>query len=172
MYQIGEYVVHKKSGVCVVSGIGKVNISFLDSKKQYYTLESVYTKSKVYTPVENQSSVLRPLITKKEIMDLLDEIPSMEAIWVKDEKRREEKYKEVMREYNCRDWIRIIRTLYFRKQERLNLGKKVTAMDEKYFAAAEERLYSEFAVVLNIPRSEIESFIGEKVKACEEQIFA
>lgn len=48
----------------------------------------------------------------------------MEPLWVKDEKQRETQYKETLRKCDCRELIRIIKTIYHRMQSRIAEGKK------------------------------------------------
>lgn len=64
---------------------------------------------------------------------------------------------------DCEDLVRIIKTIYTRKQKRLKAGRKVTAVDAKYFHLAEENLYGELAVALNISRKEVEGYIAEAI---------
>ena len=79
---------------------------------------------------------------------------------MENDKLREEKYKECMRTCECQDWVRIIKTLYARMQKRLAQGKKVTATDERYFRMAEDNLYSELAMALEVPKDEMENYIA------------
>ncbi|MDE6168403.1 MAG: CarD family transcriptional regulator, partial [Acetatifactor sp.] len=55
--------------------------------------------------------------------------------------------------------VRVIKTIYLRKQKRLQSGRKVTAVDAKYGHLAEENLYGELAVALGIGRNEVEGYI-------------
>ena len=102
---------------------------------------------------------MRAVLTKEEADVLIENIPVIEELWVGNDKLREEKYKETMRSCDCRDWIKIIKTLYMRKKERIAQGKKTTAMDEKYLRMAEENLYSELSFVLGIPKEQMEGYI-------------
>ena len=48
-------------------------------------------------------------------------------------------------------------------RDRLSQGKKITAMDRKYFKMAEDNLYGELSVSLEIPKEKMEEYITEKV---------
>lgn len=61
------------------------------------------------------------------------------------------------------EWIRILKTIYLCKQKRLEAGRKVTAVDAKYFRIAEDNLYGELAVALNIPKTEVETYITGEI---------
>lgn len=79
----------------------------------------------------------------------------VDEIQVENEREREVCYKEILRSCDCKELIRIIKTLYLRNQSRLESGKKTTAVDERYFHLAEEQLYEEFSFVLGKSKDEI-----------------
>ena len=168
MFQKNDYVIYGSNGVCRIQEIGPLDIPGIPQERIYYTLVPYYKKdSQIFTPVDSSKNVMRPLIQKACILQLLDEIPDLEPIWVKDEKQRETQYKETLRKCDCRELIRIIKTIYVRMQARIAEGKKITASDEKYFHLAEEHLYGEFAFILGIERDQVRDFITEKVKSAE-----
>lgn len=165
MFQIGEYIIYGANGVCKVKEIGNIKLGNHKSDKIFYTLEPVFCKgSTVYTPVDSDKVIMRELITNEEAEKLINEIPCIEFIWVADDKQREQIFKEAMRKYDCREWVKVIKTLYLRKQERIAEGKKVTTIDEKYLHAAEESLYSELSLVLEIPKEKVQEYIATRVK--------
>lgn len=130
----------------------------------YYVLAPVSQKGgKIFTPVDNEKTPMRRVLTREEATSLIDRIPEIEELWISSEKLRENKYKECMRSGDCREWIRIIKTLYLRNQERSAQGKKVTATDEKYLHMAEECLYSELEIPLEIPKNQVEQYIVERL---------
>lgn len=169
MFQINDFVIYGSNGVCMIKDIGPLNIPGIPEDRIYYTLVPYYTKdSQIFTPVDSNKVIMRPLIHKEAIMQLIEEIPDIELLWVKDEKQRETQYKETLRKCDCRELIRIIKTIHQRMQNRIAEGKKVTASDEKYFHLAEESLYGEFAITLGIPRDQVREFISGKVSRQEE----
>ncbi len=164
MFQKNDYVIYGNNGVCRIKEIGPLDMPGIPKERMYYTLVPYYTKdSQIFTPVDSTKVVMRSLIHKETILQLLEEIPDLEPLWVKDEKQRETQYKETLRKCDCRELIRIIKTIYHRMQSRIAEGKKITASDEKYFHLAEERLYGEFAIILGIERDQVRDFITEKV---------
>ena len=130
MFKVGDYVVYGNTGVCKIEDIGPLSIG--SSDKEYYTLVPVYGRnSKLYTAVDSDKVVIRPIMTKQESDALINEMEEIDALRIGDEKRREEIYKETMRTCDCKEWVRIIKTLYSRKMDRLSRGKKVTSSDER-----------------------------------------
>lgn len=162
MFEIGDYIIYGSQNVCKVEAIGPMEMGGKKTERLYYTLRPIYINgSTVYTPVDNTKVILRPVLTKEEAMRLIEEIPSLEQIDVTDEKGREQIYKEALLSCDCRELVRIIKTLYLRRQSRIEDGKKVTAVDERYFKQAEDALYGELAVAMQMKREEVEDYITE-----------
>lgn len=163
MFKVGEYVVYGNTGVCKVEEVGPLPIG--SSDKDYYTLVPVYGRnSRIYAVVDNNKVVMRPILTKKESDALINKIEEIDALPIRDEKRREEVYKETMKTCDCKEWVRIIKTLYSRKMDRISKGKKVTSSDERYLQMAEENLYGELALSLKMPKEKVEEFLSEKIR--------
>lgn len=165
MFEVGEYVVYGSKGVCQIEDISQVDIPGANKDRLYYVLCQLENGSgKIYVPTDNEKIVMRKVITKEEAKDLIRRMPEIEQMWVDNEKQRETMYKEAMRTCDYDKWVSVIKTLYFRKQERTAQGKKVTALDERYLKAAENELYSELAFVLEIPKTEMLDYIKEQLR--------
>lgn len=168
MFEIGDYIIYGNSGVCRVVEIGPIQLSDRNNDKLYYTLEPIYEKgSKVYTPVGNKKVLMREVITRAEALELIDNIPNVVFDAELTDKEREQQIKESLRSIDSEEWVKILKALHFRKKERHADGKKMTSSDEKYMQAAEECLYGELAVSLDIPIEEIEEFILNRIKEIE-----
>lgn len=164
MFEKGEYIIYGVSGVCQVEDVTTMEMEGVPRDRLYYVLAPVSQKGgKIFTPVDNEKTPMRRVLTREEATGLIDRIPEIEELWITSEKLRENKYKECMRSGDCREWIRIIKTLYLRNQERSAQGKKVTATDEKYLHMAEECLYSELEIPLEIPKNQVEQYIVERL---------
>jgi len=48
-------------------------------------------------------------------------------------------------------------------------GKKVTAVDEKYFHLAENSLYGELAIPLEMTKEEVKKYVVERVEQLQEK---
>lgn len=167
MFEKGELIMCGGHGVCRVIDITGNPIDRLDQKKKYYVLEPVFEKaSTIYTPVDNEKVVMRRIMNKEEAEKLIAQISEIDTVWIQEEKRREQTYKEAIRTYDSRSLVQIIKTLYKRKRSRINEGKKVLSSDEQYLHKAEELLYSEMSLALSIPKDEVEAYI---VRAVDKQ---
>ncbi len=169
MFQTGDFVVYGNSGVCRVQKIGTLDSPIASKEREYYTLAPYYIKgSTIFTPVDNQKIIMRPVLTKEEAIALIDEITKIDSLWIADEKTRELQYKETFRKCDCRELVKIIKTIYRRKKIRLAEGKKVTTQDEKYFHMAEEALYGELAISLGMTKDEVKAFVIERAEQQDE----
>lgn len=168
MFQIGDYVVYGNNGVCVVGDITGLDFSGVDHDKKYYCLIPQCNKGgKIYAAVGQEKVIMRRLLTENEAKTLIDSVEDIKPMEFANEKLCEPKYKEALQTCDCKEWFRIIRTMHFRKLERLASGRKITALDERYLKAAEDNLYGELSVVLNVDRKEVEQFITDRVEAAQ-----
>lgn len=161
MYQIGDTVVCGSNGVCTVMEIGPLAIMGKASKnRKFYTLKPYFDNSgRVYLPVDCDEASMRLTMSKDEFEKLISELDSLDKISIVDEKMRETEYKNAVNSSDPRLLVRIIKTMHSRRQARLEIGKKSTAIDERYFRIAEQRLYEEMALALDIERDEAKTFI-------------
>ncbi len=162
MFSIGQYVICGNKGVCTVEDITTLDISGVDKAKKYYILKPKYvTASTVYVPVDSAMSSMRNILTKEEAQGLIKEIPEIPVLKIESEKLVEQEYKACMKSNCSREWVKLIKTIYLRNQKRLEAGRKETAVDSKYFRIAEENLYGELAVALEMERREVYNYIME-----------
>ena len=164
MFKAGDFVVYGSNGVCRVQKVGTLDSPGVPKDRLYYTLIPCYIKgSTIFTPVDNQKVIIRLVLTREEALQLIDEISGIDMLWIGDEKKRELQYKEAFRSCDCRELVKIIKTIYLRKQSRIAEGKKVTTQDEKYFHMAENGLYTELSVLIGVPKEEMEAYITKKL---------
>ena len=160
MFNIGDFVVYGRSGICEVIDVTTMKMSGVPVDKLYYVLRPYKDKNgKISTPVDNDKIVIRAVISKDEAKELLNQMAEISELEIPNEKMREAMYKESIRSCECMNLIKLIKTIRIRKQERLAIGKKITATDERYVKMAESSLYSEFSMVLGIPEQEIGEYI-------------
>lgn len=164
MFIKGEYVVSGSKGVCVVENVTTLDISGVDKEREYYILKPVYMAgSTIYVPVDTAEESMRKVLNREEIRQLICLIPEIQPISTTNDKLLEQEYRSCLKANRCEDVIRVIKTIYLRKQKRLAAGRKVTAVDTKYFRMAEENLYGELAVSLDMSRADVEQYITEEL---------
>lgn len=168
MFEPGSYIVYGTKGVCRVEHVGNINVPGIDSQRLYYTLSPVNERSGIiYTPVENPKVSMRRVISREEALALIDEIPSIESLWIPNEKEREHLFQKALLSCDCKEAVKIIKTLYLKKQKRLAAGKTATAMDQKYLQYAQEQLYGELAIALEMDKNQVEDFICKSIDSAD-----
>lgn len=166
MYQKGQYIIYGIRGVCEVTDVITIDRPDGPKGRLYYELRPYYQKdSKIVAPVDSEKTITRPLLSREEAMKLINSISEVSEMEVINDKQREERYKEALKTCDCRVWVSMIKTLYLRRKDRLEQGKKMTDLDERYFKTAEDNLYSELALSLGMPREEMAGYITERVLA-------
>ncbi|MBE6732811.1 MAG: CarD family transcriptional regulator [Ruminococcaceae bacterium] len=164
MLNKGDSVIYGCHGVCTVIDITKKDFGLKLGEKVYYALKPLYQHDSVYyVPIESTHSVIRPIIDRDEVEKLILKIPSIESAWIANEKEREKQYKALLKTCEPVELIRIIKTLFERKRARISDGKKATSVDDRYFKLAEEQLYGELAISLQIDKSEVKEYITQKL---------
>lgn len=167
MFQVGEKIIYGNTGVCEVGDITHLKMDGIDESKLYYLLIPLNEKkSKIYTPTDNDKVKMRRVLTKQEAEELVNEIESVDEMGIMpNDKAREEKYKQALKTCDCREWIRMIKTLYMKKQNLIASGKKFPNTDEKYLRQAESNLYEELSVALDIDKNGMEQYIIDRVNS-------
>lgn len=164
MFEIGQYVICGNKGACVIEDIATLDISGVDKGKKYYVLKPLYVSaSTVYVSVDAPLS-MRKILTGQEALQLIKKIPEISGIEIQNERLAEKDYKECLKAGNSEMLVKLIKTIYLRKQKRLEAGRKETAVDSKYFKIAEDMLYGELAVALQIERKEVLKYITEQLQ--------
>jgi CarD family transcriptional regulator len=167
MYQIGDYIVHESSGVCEISDICEMALDGKGSEQEYYVLVPYGDRGgRIITPVHSEKVRMRPVMTRDEITELVDTIPTVECIMENNDKLRAVRYKEALSAFEARRLLEVIKTAYLGKQRRIRSGKKVFSGDEKYFQIAEKRLYDEISFVFSEDTAQVKQWIMNEIKKC------
>ena len=164
MFQAGDVIVCGTHGVCRVEKVGPLSSAVADRDRLYYTLKPLYERgSVVFTPVDNEKMVIRPVISREEALRLIDGIRNAEALGIEDERKREENYKTALKSCRAEELVKMIKTINARKRSRAARGKKATDADSRYVKLAEDYLYGELAISLDLERDQVKAFIRERI---------
>ena len=162
MFKINDYVVYGSNGVCKVTDIEQVTLR--NEELEYYILSPVYNeKMTIKTPVNNQKILMRELMTKAEIVNLLKEISKNETVEIADSRRRVEEYKAIIRRGNAEELIKVINSIKLEKDDKISIGKKLNKTDEDIMISASKQLYQEMAIVLEIDVDEVQDYIKNNI---------
>ncbi|MBO4360772.1 MAG: CarD family transcriptional regulator [Eubacteriaceae bacterium] len=159
MFCVDDYVVYSNTGVCKVVAVG--TLEGFEEGLIYYTLKPVTRPETVFIPVDADVYV-RKVISREEALELVDRIPTIKedtATSGMDPRSLGEYYKKKMATHQSDELIRMIKTIYSKGQRLARNGKKLIKTDADYKKKAEDILYNELAIALDIPPGEIEDFI-------------
>lgn len=165
MYNINDYIIYSSNGVCKIEDICTPDFAKeLGIDKLYYKISPVYKVETIYIPVDTKN-YMRPVITKSEADELISKIPEIsEAEFTSlDHRAFAEKYKISIKSHECEDLISLIKTVYMRNQSMINQGKKLGQTNLQYLKNAEDLLYGELAIALEIPVGEVRSYIEARL---------
>ena len=165
MYQIGDIVIYGNGGVYKVEAIGVPNMKHIDKNKLYYTLNQIYNSETIYTPVDT-NVFMRHVITYEEAQELIQQIPNIQTEIYHNSNMRilSEHYQTSMESHDCSDLIKLIKTVYTKGIIVSEEGKDLGQIDKTFLKKAEDLLYSELAIALNIPKESVKGHIEESVK--------
>ena len=162
-WKVNDTVVHAREGVCIISSIEELSMSS-DGPTEYYILSPVYEKgSRIYVPLALADNVLRKPLTKDEIEALIKEIPKLGIKWISDEKKRQKSLQEDIKSGSHATLLGIIATLYSKKKEIGESGRKFHSSDEHFLNEAEKQINREFGYVLGIKPGDVPAYIGTKI---------
>ena len=165
MFNVGDHIIYGINGVCKITEIGPMKMAGADPSKLYYTVVPCYIRdSEIYTPVDNQRVVMRKVMSKDEAETFIDDIKTVDKLDIIEEKKRELEYKQAVLTCDPKILVQLIKTIYQRMGDRIAEGKKVTASDSKYFKIAEDSLYGELAISLDIEKDSVKDYIKDRVE--------
>ena len=163
-FDIGEYVSYGINGMSNIEDIRPMQLSQSVEKMMYYILRPESNpKSTIFVPVNNQKLVskMRELMTKDEINAMLVRMKDRTLEWEKDVRFRTESFHEILSNGVNQDLILMIRCLHRKRQELVQLGKKLPARDSNTLKTAERLVEEEFAHVLHIKCEEVSDYIRD-----------
>lgn len=162
MYQKNSYVVYRKD-VCQIQDIVKRK---MDEKEVYQLIPLKDNSLKIEVPVD--SDLLRPVISKEETKKLIESIPNIHPLTEIQDKYIESEYRNHLQNGTYSDLITIIKTTYLRNQKRKEEKKKPSEKDIYYFELAEQYLYQEFAVALDMTTEDVKQYIIQTIQGSKQ----
>ena len=163
MFDVGDYIIYGSNGVCRITNVGPMKIPGVSKDKLYYTMVPCYIRdSEIFTPIDNERVVMRKVMSKSQAEDFIDSIRTIEKLQIIEEKKRELEYKQAVLSCDPTILVELMKTIYERMEERIAEGKKVTASDSKYCHIAEDSLYGELAISLDMGKDEVKEYVKNR----------
>lgn len=160
MFKKGDKVVYGQTGVCFVEDIIEKAI-IKNNKQTYYVLKPIFqSNNTVFAPVDNLKVNMRLALTNEEAIDLIDSIPNVVQ---KAEMLTEEDFKRLSLN-SCNDLILLTAAIFAKKKTALANKKKLGFQNEKLMNLAENLLFGELSVALDIEPSGVKDYIDIRLK--------
>ena len=165
MFQKDEYVFYGSGGICKISDIQTSPLEGMPADREYYVMQSIHDKNgTMYIPVDNDKVFLRRLLSREEAETLLERIPSIEIITEENAKLLRAKYLEAMRTYQPSEWVRVIKTVYFRANDPGRQRQRLSETERNIAESAKRYLCTELSLSLGRPTADLEAYLLENVK--------
>lgn len=160
MFSKGDKVIYGQTGVCIIEDVVEKAI-IKNNKQLYYVLKPVFqTNNTIFAPVNNLKVVIRPIITEAEAIALIDKIP----VYVQNVSQVTEETLRKVCFSNCEDLVLVTAAIYAKKKTALSNKKKLGFQDERLMHLAENLLFGELSVALNIEPSKVQVYIDNRLK--------
>ena len=159
MYEVGEYIVHPGQGVCKIDSVVKA------PEPTYMLLPVTSTHGmKISFPVANEDR-LRPVLSGDEARAIIDEYPAMEPETHTERSNalEEQYYKEEIRNGDCRDSVRIVKTFRERIDEVKSRNKKPPVAFDRILKLATARSLQELSVALDMTQEDVQALFRTAV---------
>lgn len=119
----------------------------------------VITESAVEEKRDAMEGIIREVSTKEELLELLERMPYIQTIQAPNGKIRKELYELSMKKYDDVEWVKVIKSVYLRMDDR-----RYEDFEPSYMEKAKQFLYGEIAVRFEIPYEEVEQFVNDTIK--------
>lgn len=161
-YKKGDHVRYGTNGVCVIADIETIPSMDRRSIKDYYVLRPVAeTGTKIFVPLDNPALLgkMHTILTRDEIDDAIRRSAADPLPWLSDRNRRAESFKEILKAAEPFPLLQLCSCIHARRLQLSQEGKRLSGSDEAILKQAERLVENEFAFSLDIPRSDVASYI-------------
>lgn len=167
MYQVGNLIMYGSTGVCKIKDI--TTMQWQNEDKQYYVLEPVYQNGVIYAPCDNEKVAIRAVISEEEANKYIDDIPNMHTVIFPSNSMQQltKHYQSMIDRHTVADLLLMTKSIYMKKIAAMKQNKSLGQIDKKFMKRAEDLLYGELAVALNISVSEVEEYIQKRLDGKE-----
>lgn len=165
MFERDEYVFYESGGICQIADIRVAPLESMPADRTYYIMKPLHDpNSVVYIPVDSDKVFLRRLLNREEAEELLNRIPTVDAIDEPNAKLLRAKYTEAMRTHDPVEWVRVIKTVYRRANAQASRSQRISETERNFAENAKRYLHTELALALGLNEAEMERHISEHIQ--------
>jgi CarD family transcriptional regulator len=147
MYEIGQHVICKSGGVWRVDAIDNREIRLTE-----------HEAGNVKTVPVGGDEIVRGIASKEAILEAIDRAGFIPAVRAPNDKIRIEIFGDAMAEYDEIEWIKVVKSVYLRREER-----RASSAEIEFAERAKRYLHGEISVLLEIPMDKVETHIADAV---------
>lgn len=164
MFEKDQWVLYGIHGVCRVIGTEKQLVN--RKRTEFLVLEPLNkAESRFYLPTGNPTALskLKPVLTVRELTELLSSREVREYAWIQEEGLRKQTYRELINGGDRPALLKTVYSLYRYRDEQAAAGRKFHLCDENFLRDAEKLLASEIALVLEMTPEQARDHLREKL---------
>lgn len=158
MFNEGDLIVYGASGVC------RVGETIQMEGKDYLKLYPVFQRETIFMPLFSDKVRVRSVITREEAENVITDVVARDALPVFENKVQllNQKYESIIKTYQCSELLYLIMSIHNKRIAAEQKRRKLGLVDERYLKRAEDLLYGEFSIALEIPRENVAGYIRER----------
>lgn len=159
MFQIGEYVVHKVHGICLI-----MDIVTIASRNYYKVSPSKDNKLIIYVPYNNENNIIRNIMSPEEANELITYMKGIDNELVVDSKSRRDEFARLLTTGNIYDIAFLAKKLYILREEKMKNNRFIGVIDQDTFENANNRLIDELSLSLKISKDDVTALIDKQLR--------
>jgi len=163
-FRIGEYVLYKNNGICVIEDIRPE--TFREGNERiYYILKNINdSRSVIYVPIDSKEieDGMRRVPTAEEAERMIEDSETVSYDIPEDIKARTALYEEIVRSGNRAEILWLAKELSLKKQRMEGAKKKFYALETHFLSICERIITEDLSFVFKIEKSEVIPYIIKK----------
>ena len=156
-FSVGDAVVYRAEGVCDVVDIRKESFGAHTDGDDYYILSPRNdANSSIYVPVHNErlTVLMRPILTRNEILSLIDSVRDERLNWPAESRARNVAFREILSLGDRRELIVLVLTVHEHLLQTIASGKKPGSTETGALSRACRLLRDEFSLAIPLPNDD------------------
>lgn len=157
VFLVGDSVVYRAEGICDIVDIRKECFGANPEGDEYYILSPRNdVNSSIYVPVHNEAltALMRPILSREEIVEMLRELREERLDWPAESRARNVAFREILSQGDCRALVVLVLTAQERVDALIAAGKKPGSTETNALSRAYKMLRDEFSVAIPLHNDE------------------
>lgn len=161
-YIKGEHIIYNGTEICRIGEWVKRNFDGV-TEKDYLSLHPDGINTIIYVPKEKCEELLRPVLSKDDIISLIDMMDGDDSAASDDSADDNTDFFDAIKNGDYKTIISVMNVIYNRGLKRAGTGKSLFKTDKRKFDTAKKLIDSEVALAFGIEVSEAEDFIRSRL---------